>query len=341
MPAKLHLHLAGKVGTSARVVVIALAGDILVAAFKFVAGHLSGSSAMISEGVHTLIDACTEIILLYGLVVSRRRATPEHQLGYGREVFFWNFVVAVLILALGSGIAFVAGLHQIANPVALENEWLNFVVLACSGVVEIGGLWAAFKKTSSGRGKESLYRSLSRRRDPTSLTILFGGVAAVIGLIVTAVGLIASMLTENAAYDGLASIAIAAILAVTALKLAIESKSLLIGVPADPEVVTAIIATVKTSDAVHIVNGMVSVHLSPDQLLVALSVSFDDALGSRQIEIAISGIEGELHRSHPQIVALFIKPQSPERYAEVHGNGAPVTCFANVRKVAATPYASM
>lgn len=341
LPAKLHLRLAGKAGSGARAVIIALVGDFVVATIKFIAGYLSGSSAMVSEGVHTLIDASTEVILLYGLAVSRRRATPEHQLGFGREVYFWNFVVAILILALGAGIAFVAGLHQIVNPVPLENEWLNFVVLALSAVVEIVSLGAAFRKTSGGRGKQSLYRLLRRRRDPTSLTILFGGVAAVIGLLVTAIGLTASMLTGDASYDGLASIAIAAILAVTALKLAIESKALLIGVPADPEIVKAIIEKVRSNENVDVVNGLITVHLAPDQIVVALSVAFQDNLNSQQIEETISAIENGLNSIQPQIVALFIKPQSPERYAEVHGGGAPVTCYAKVQKVAATPYASM
>ena len=131
------------------------------------------------------------------------------------------------------------------------------------------------------------------------------------------------------------------ILAVTAFRLAAESKSLLIGVPADPQVVRAIILDVKASNGVQAVNGMVSVHLSPDQLLVALSVSFIRDLDTANLETAIAQIETKLHANHPQIIALFVKPQSPERYAEIHGKGAPITCFADVRKIAATPYTSI
>jgi cation diffusion facilitator family transporter len=338
---KLHPQSIHRSGAGQRAVLIALAGDIIVAAIKFFAGFLSGSSAMISEGVHTLIDASTEVILLYGLIVSRRRGTPAHQLGYGREVFFWNFVVAILIFSLGSGVAFLAGLRQIIHPAPIEGHTLNFTVIACSAAVEIIGLREAFRKSKHGRSKESLYQSLVRRRDPTSMTILFGGIAALMGLAVTTLGLLASMATGNAAYDGMASVVIAAILAVTAFKLATESKSLLIGVPADPEIVKGIIGTVAAAGSVKAVNGVVSVHLSPDQLLVAISVAFKPDLNTEELETAIAQIEAGLRVGFPQIVALFIKPQSPEHYAELHGKGAPVTCFARVQNIATTPYTSL
>ncbi|PZM15402.1 cation diffusion facilitator family transporter [Rhizobium tubonense] len=301
-----------------RVVVIALISDLVVAAVKVIAGFLSNSSAMTSEGVHTLVDASTEIILLYGMVASRRGRTPEHQLGFGRELYFWNFVVAVLILALGSGIALVAGARQITNPVRLQSEWLNFFVLGCSGAVEAAAMWKAFGNSRTARGNKSLYRYLSRRRDPTSLTVLFGGIAAIVSLIATALGLSAAAITNDAVYDGVASIAIATILAVTAIKLAADSKSLLIGVPADPEVVTMIVERVKLNGAVETVNGVVSVHLSPDQLLIGLSVAFKTALDTSMIENAIIQVEASLRNSHPQIVALFIKPQSHEHYSKLH-----------------------
>jgi cation diffusion facilitator family transporter len=307
-----------------------------MATVKFFAGFLSNSSAMTSEGVHTLIDASTEIILLYGLVASRRGGTPEHQLGFGREVFFWNFVVAGLILALGSGIALVAGVRQIAEPVKLHNEWLNFVVLGCSGGVEVVALWTSFGKTRITRGDVSLYRSLSRRRDPTSLTVLFGGVAAIVSLLVTALGLSVAAIVDSAIYDGVASVLISVILAVTAIKLAAESKSLLIGVPADPEVVTVIVERVKANEAVEAVNGMVSVHLSPDQLLVGMSVAFKDDLNTLAIEKAIVELEASLESNHPQIIALFVKPQSRAHYLKLHGKGAAITSNTRLKPVDAT-----
>jgi cation diffusion facilitator family transporter len=322
-------------------VLIALGCDLVIAAIKFVASCFTGSSGMSSEGVHSLIDASTELILLYGLMMSRRGATADHQLGFGREVYFWNFVVALLMFALGSGVTLISGLRQIIHPAPLDHAWINFFVLALSAAVETTGLWAALKKSNATRGSDSLYRFFYRRRDPTSLTIFFGGIAGILGLVATTIGLILSQFLNNDAFDGIASVAISLILGVTAWKLAMESKSLLIGVPADPELVQEIIACVDKNSGVCVVNGMISVHLAPEQLMVALSVSFDVSLTSGQVEGAIADIEDKLHVDYPQIVALFIKPQSPERYAAVHGSSAPLTSYVNSQTVSSTPYASV
>lgn len=335
-----RIHLTANTRTSLNVVLIALASDITVAAVKFIAAHYSGSTSMASEGIHSLIDASTEIILLYGLLASDRKATPDHQLGYGRELYFWNFVVALLIFAVGSGIAFREGTRQISTPLALHSMGLSYAVLAFSAVAEAMALWVALRKSNASRGKVSLYRFFARRRDPTALTILFGGIAALIGLVVTAVGLMASGLTENARYDGIASVAISAVLAVTAFKLAAESKSLLIGVPAAPDVVKEIIDGIKVVPSVRNVNGMISVHLAPDKIMVATSVSFDENMTTKELENAIADIEESLHNAHPQIVALFVKPQSPERYAELFSEG-PLPRYGRFVKVSATPYASV
>ena len=313
----------------------------MVAAIKFVAAYISGSTAMSSEGVHSLVDAGTEVILLYGLIASRREACPGHQLGYGREVYFCNFVVAVLIFALGAGAALLDGLHQVARPKPIDNEEINYIVLACSAVLDGAALWAAVRRASVGRGKDNLLRFLQRRRDPTASTILFGGLASLVGILATAGGLLASRITANPRFDGLASLVIAAILAITALKLAAQSKSLLIGVPADPSVVAEIIEDTTKNPAVKHVNGMISAHLAPEQLMVALSVWFEDELSKAGVEQAIANVEDNLRRRHPQIGALFIEPQSPERFCAVNGRGMR---FSHVRipgERSATPVASI
>jgi len=330
-----RFSLPGKLRSELRIVFIALAADLVVAALKFLAARESGSASMSSEGVHSLIDASTEIILLYGLLVSAKRATPEHQLGFGREVFFWNFVVAVLIFALGSGIALLDGIQQMMSPRPIENVELNYIVLSLSGVAELVALWLALGGANAKKGTQSLFRSLRRRRDPTALTILFGGAAAVLGLIATAVGLSLSVASGDPRYDGATSVVIALILALTAFKLAAESKSLLIGVPADESVVTAILSDVRARASVTTINGMVSVHLAPDQLLVSLSIWFDDSLSKKGVEVEIEGIEEDLYKTYPQIVALFIKPQTPARYAALHGDAPSIaTLWQPLRDVA-------
>lgn len=314
-----HARLSATARSGLSVVLIGLTADLMIAAAKFGAAWLSGSTAMSSEGVHSLIDASTEVILLYGLLVSMRKASPLHQLGYGREVYFWNFVVAVLIFAIGAGVALLDGLHQIAMPRPLGNETVNYAVLALSAAIEISALWVAMRHTLASRGHESLYRFLYRRRDPTALTIVFGGLASLLGLGVTAAGVLAAQWSGEPRFDGASSVAVAVILALTAFMLAAESKALLIGLPADPETAAAMLAVVKAQQPVREVNGMISVYLGPERLLVALSVWFEEELSKAGVEQAIANIEDVLRRSFPQIVAIFVKPQSPERFRALRG----------------------
>lgn len=271
---------------------------------------------MASGGVHSLIDACTEVILFYGIMASRRTATPQHQLGYGREIYFWNFIVAVLIFALGSGITVIGGFKQIIDPQPIEEEWINYIVLAISITVEAFALWAATRQLKVKTGG-SWISSLRKRRDNTTLTIIEGDIAAVISLLISACGLIACQVTSDYRYDGLASVAISIILAIVAFRLASNSKNLLIGLPVDQEVSDAIITDIQKNDDVLRVNGMVSVHLAPDQLLVAVSIWFVDSLSKQDVERVIEEIDEAIRSTYP-IRALFIEPQTPNRFLKLN-----------------------
>lgn len=295
-----------------RAVMIGLAGDLLIATIKFVAAALTGSSAMMSGGVHSLIDACTEIILFYGLMASKRMATPQHQLGYGREIYFWNFIVAILIFALGSGITLIGGLKQIVSPKPIEAEWINYIVLTVSIIVEAVALWAATRQLRVEIG-ETWLSALRRRRDNTTLTIVEGDIAAIAGLLIAACGLIACQMTGDYRYDGGASVIISFILAIVAFRLASNSKALLIGLPVDKNVAASIIEDIEKNEHVLRVNGMVSVHLAPDQLLVAVSIWFDRDLTKDDVERTIGDIDEAIRQRYP-IRALFLEPQNPKRF---------------------------
>lgn len=169
-----------------KLVIVGILTDLLIALMKFTAAYISSSSSMVSEGVHSLIDVCTGLILIYGLANSRRGPSIDHQLGYGREVYFWNFAAAILIFSLGSGVTLLDGLHQIAHPTQLENVRVNFAVLAISAVVEIGSLTFTIRSIDLKRGKQGFFRYLHLRRDPTSLTVVFSGVASILGLTISA-----------------------------------------------------------------------------------------------------------------------------------------------------------
>jgi cation diffusion facilitator family transporter len=312
-------------------VLVGLLGDVFIALMKFSAAYISSSSSMASEGVHSLIDASTGLILLYGLQISRRAPTIDHQLGYGREVYFWNFAVAILIFSLGAGVALLNGIDQILRPIQLSNVGVNFSVLALSAVVEVASLTFTIRSIDMRRGRQSFFRYLHLRRDPTSLTVVFGGEASILGLAITAAGTGLSIKLENPIYDGGASIAISLILAIAAVKLAAESKSLLIGMPADPTVAAAIVADVASDPDVLSVNGATTVHLAPEQLLVALSVWFREDMKSGDIEDAISTIEDKLQLERPEIVALFLTPQKPDRYRKTYSIPSVVHAEAGFR----------
>lgn len=301
-----------KANSGLRAVMIGLAGDLSIATIKFGAAAFTGSSAMMSGGVHSLIDACTEVILFYGLIASTRMATPQHQLGYGREIYFWNFIVAILIFALGSGITIIGGVKQVISPKPIEAEWINYTVLTVSIVVEAVALWAATRQLRVETG-ENWLSALRRRRDNTTLTIVEGDIAALIGLVIAACGLATCQITGDYRYDGAASVIISLILAVVAFRLASNSKALLIGLPVDKNVASSIIEDIGKNEHVLRVNGMVSVHLAPDQLLVAVSIWFDSSLTKDDVERVIGDIDEAIRKRYP-IRALFLEPQSPKRF---------------------------
>jgi cation diffusion facilitator family transporter len=307
-------------GGSELMLYLALAGDIIVAALKFSGASATGSSALFSEGIHSTVDIVTELILLYGVNVSRRPSNPDHQFGYGREVFFWNFIAALTILALGAGIALLDGVRQILKPLPVETPLISYAVLLIALMAEVPALIVAKRSVDAKRGDSGFAHYVFTSRDPTSLTVLFGGGSGILGLLIAAIGTFLSTQRASPTWDGAASVCIAAILTVTALFLAANSKALLIGVPASPSVVRSILKVVAAHPSVDTANGSITVHLGPDQILAALSVAFKAGLSTFEIEQAVAAIDLSVRAAHPQIVAFLLKPQSPEQFAALRSS---------------------
>ena len=302
--------------SSARLVLyLALGGDLLIAAIKFAGAMLTGSSALFSEGIHSTVDALSEVLLLYGLTVSRRPSTIKHQLGFGREVFFWNLIVALAILALGAGAALLDGIRQIVDPSPLAAPLISYGVLAIGLLAEIPGLVGAIRNVNAKRGRSSWARYVRISRDPTAITVLFGSVSGVLGLLVAAGGTFLSTALRSMAWDGVASVLIAVMLGATALFLAANSKALLIGVPASPSTVSSILKLAASHPAVEQANGAITVHLAPDQILVAMSVTFRPSLSTLEIQDAVAAIDTAERAAHPAIFIFLLKPQSVDQYA--------------------------
>ena len=302
--------------TTLRLIYAAMAGNCLVAVTKFVAGTWTGGSAIIAEGVHSLVDTGNQALLLYGLRRAERRPTPERPLGHGREIYFWSFIVALLIFSLGAGVAMLEGILHIFEPRPIEDAYVNYIVLGLAFVFEGTTWWIAVRGVGKTTGAEGFVEAFRRSKDPPSFMVLFEDSAALLGIVVAFLGTLASVWLQWPALDGLASIMIGLVLAAVAIILAIETKSLLIGEPALPEVENSIKLLASADPGVLNVNGVVTVHLAPDQIMAALSLEFDDSLTTSTIEAKVEELEDRVRAAHPEVVSLFIKPQRPSRFHE-------------------------
>ncbi|MET0408056.1 MAG: cation diffusion facilitator family transporter [Hyphomicrobium sp.] len=310
---------------SKRVVYAALVGNLLVAATKFVAAAATGSSSMLSEAVHSLVDTGNEGLLLYGYFRSSRRPDPSHPLGYGRELYFWSFIVSLLLFAIGAGVSIYEGITHILAPEPITNPMVNYIVLALSAVFEGASWWIALKRFGMLKGRRGYWEAVRDSKDPPSFMVLFEDTAALIGIAIAAAGNIAVGYWGIAALDGVASILIGIVLAVAATVLARENKALLIGERASEEVINSILSLAISEPSVEGANNVFAVHLAPDQILVALSLEFSDELRTPQIETAIIQLEERIRTKHPEVISLFVKPQTRRTFekarAKLFGDG--------------------
>jgi cation diffusion facilitator family transporter len=301
--------------TNKRVIFAALGGNLAVAATKFVAAVLTGSSAMMSEGVHSLVDCINEGLLLYGTARADKPADRSHPFGYGRELYFWAFIVALLVLALGAGVSVYEGVHRLQHPEPITRPLVNYIVLVASLVFE-GVSWViAMRAFRATKGTLGYFEAFRRSKDPTTFTVLIEDSAAIIGLLVALGGVAASHLLQQPAYDGIASIAIGGVLATSSLLLARETKALLLGESAHPHVRDAILRIAGEDPAVRCANGVITIQLGPANVVAALSAEFEDALTTTEIESCIHRIETAIKVAHPSVTGVFIKPQTQEVWA--------------------------
>jgi cation diffusion facilitator family transporter len=301
--------------SSRTVILAALVGNLLVAATKFVAAALTGSSAMMSEGFHSLVDTSNEVLLLYGQHRAARPPDELHPLGHGRELYFWSFIVAVMIFGLGAGLSIYEGADHLRRPVPITDPLIAYVVLALSFVFEAGSWWVAFRAFRDSAGGLGLVEAARQSKDPTTFTVLFEDSAALAGLVIAFAGTFLSSHFGMPVFDGIASIAIGVVLAGVASFLARESKALLIGERADRATREAIAAEAAADPAVEAVNSLFTVHLGPQQVVAALSIDFRDGLSAEEIERAVERLEHAIRRREPEVTALFIKPQARSRPA--------------------------
>jgi cation diffusion facilitator family transporter len=301
--------------SSRKVLYAALLGNLLVALTKVAAGALTGSSAMWSEAIHSLVDTGNEILLLYGMHRAARPADDLHPLGHGRELYFWSFIVTIVIFALGAGVSVYEGIRHSLAPTPISNPIVNYIVLSLALVFEGGSWGVAIKEFRAVKGKRGYWEAVRESKDPTMFMVLFEDTAALIGVVIALVGIAASEALQRPVLDGVASIGIGLLLGIVAIVLARESKGLLIGEPARPELVSSICAIARSQPGVERSNGLFTVQLGPDQVVAAISVDFVDSLSAADVEAIVAAIDDRVREVHPEIVLLLIKPQSAAAFA--------------------------
>jgi cation diffusion facilitator family transporter len=293
---------------STRTLVVALLANLGIAVSKFVAAAITGSSAMLTEGVHSVVDSTNQLLLMWGRRAAKRKPDNLHPFGYGRELYFWSFVVAVLVFSLGAGVSVYEGIIHIAHPEPAVSPLIAYAVLLIAFLLEGWSTVEAYRDFDQARGRLGWFEAIRQSKDPPSFIVLLENGAAMAGIVAAAIGLMLSQLTGDPFFDGAASIVIGVILGFTAALLAYESKGLLIGEAADPELVANLRKLAGDMPGVVGVGYVLTVHSSPDQVTVMMNVDFDNEIRAGEVERVVCRIEEEARRHWPHVRRLFVRP---------------------------------
>lgn len=295
---------------SLKVIIAALIGNTLIAITKFIASVITGSSAMLSEAIHSLVDTGNQGLLLYGIKRASKPPDKDYPFGYGKEIYFWSFVVAILIFALGAGVSIYEGIRHILAPEPISNPFVNYIVLSLALVFEGAAWYMALKEFRKGKGKWGYVKAVQRAKDPSIFVVLFEDTAALLGLLVAFLGIVLTQVTGILWFDGLASIIIGLILAAVAIWLAIETKGLLIGESANSEVNQEIQAIAASHSGIDHINEVLTLHMGPGFILVNISIDFTDAVSAAEIERIIAAIDADIKSCNPLVKRVFIEAES-------------------------------
>lgn len=297
-------------GESKTAVVAAIVGNLVIAAGKFAAATITGSSAMIAEGIHSLVDTGNGALLLLGIKRSTQPPDEEHPFGHGKALYFWSLIVAMSIFGIGGGMSVYEGITHIQHPSPLENPTWNYVVLGFAFVVEAVSFRVAVREFNKARKGMRPFEFIRRSKDPSLFTVVFEDAAAMLGLIVAFLGVFFGHLFENPYFDGAASIVIGLILMGVAWLLAVETKGLLLGESADPEVRQRIVEMLEADEAVERVTDLLTMYMGPHDLLVNVGVQFRRGLHAETVHRAIHRIEERLRAEMPEIQRVYVEVES-------------------------------
>ena len=300
-------------GESITSVIAAVAANVAIGVFKFVVAGFTHSSALVSEGIHSLVDAGNDALILLGIKRSERPADAEHPFGYGQELYFWTLMVAILIFALGGGFSIYEGISHIRHVepgATVGSPWLNYVVLAISAAIEGFSFSVAFKSFNAARGNTPALQFIREAKDPSLFTVLIEDTAAELGLIIAFLGTLVGHITQNPYVDGIAAVVIGLLLAGVAILLLRESKGLLIGEGLKLDEIREVERIVKANPRVIECGRILTLYMGPTDLLVNLDVSFEHDATRDDIVQAIDEIEAEVVKRFPATTRIFIESES-------------------------------
>ena len=302
-----------------KTVIAALVANLGIAVTKFAAAAYTGSSSMLAEGIHSLVDTTNQGFLLFGMRQAKKPADAEHPFGYGVEIYFWSFIVAILIFALGAGFSIYEGVERLMGPshAAVESPLVALAVLAAAFAMEGYSLSVAYREFNEQRDPSEangFFADVRAMKDPTIFVVLFEDSAACIGILIAAAGIGLAWGTGIAEFDAIGSIVIGLVLAVTAVLLVIETKGLLIGEAASPAMVETIRDRVSKRVEIKSVNEIRTLHLGPRDVLLTMSCDFEDDILSQDIESAVSDIEQKVKKAYPIVRRLYIEVQSKDAH---------------------------
>lgn len=294
----------------------ALASNVAIAVVKFIAAAITGSSAMISEGIHSLVDSANTLLLLFGLHRSNKSPNAKHPFGYGKELYFWTLVVATSLFAIGGGMSIYEGVEHMQHPEPLTDPTWNYIVLGAALVFSSISFVIAYRAFKNGNEGKSVWKAIQDSKDPGTFAILFEDSADILGLFVAFLGVYFGHALQNPYIDGAASIIIGIILCTTSFFLAYETKGLLIGESADPEVLKQITALTLSDAAVDYVKPPLTMHIGATSILLALGINFKKELSAEQVAEAIDRIEVSIRKAYPDVQRIYIEAKSFAYFAE-------------------------
>lgn len=295
---------------SKKAIFAAIAGNFAIAVTKFTAAAFTGSSAMISEGIHSLVDTGNGGLLLLGIRMSKKPADTTHPFGYGKELYFWTLIVATLIFGVGGGVSIYEGILHLFHPSPLQDPTWNYVVLGLAMIFEAIVFVIAFREFQASKGRQSIWQAVRTSKDPTTFTVLFEDSAAMLGLIAAVVGIFLGHYFENPYLDGAASIVIGLILTAVAFFIGYESKGLLIGEGADPAVLRSIKRLAESDPKITTVERPLTMYFGPHTVLLTMDVEFRDKLSGAERDAAVQRLEKAIHEKYHDINHIFIEAKS-------------------------------